>query len=136
MDYDKIAIIKDVVENGKSKRAAAVKLCRSLRSVNRMIKLYTEKGPDALIHGNTARKPVNALDYALIFNLYENLYYDFTMTHLSEILKEREHITVSEATIRNIFKENDTLSVKARRKTKRALKRKLAAQAKLSVFVF
>lgn len=133
MDCNKIAIIKDVVEKGKSKHAAAVKLCRSPRSINRMIKRYKEKGDDALIHGNRGRKPVNTLDHTRLFNLYETLYYDFTMTHLSEILKERENITVCEATIRNIFKENDTLSVKARKKTKRDLKKKLAAQARLSV---
>lgn len=133
MDYDKIEIIKDVVEKGKSKNAAAVKLSRSLRSINRMIKLYKEKGPNALVHGNRGRKPVNTVDHSLIFSLYETKYYDFTMTHFSEILKERESIQVSEATIRNIFKENDTLSVRARRKTKRALKKKLTLQAHLSV---
>ena len=133
MDYDKIAIIKDVVKNGKSKNAAAVKLSRSSRTINRMVKSYKEKGEAGLIHGNRGREPANKLDHSLIFEHYQKTYYDFTMIHFSEMLKERENISVSEATIRNIFTENDELSIKARRKTKQALKKKLATMKKLSL---
>lgn len=63
MDDEKIDIIKDVVEKGKSKNAAAVKLSRSPRSINRMIKVYKEKGEAGLIHGNKGRIPVNKLDH-------------------------------------------------------------------------
>ena len=133
MDDEKIDIIKDVVEKGKSKNAAAVKLSRSPRSINRMIKVYKEKGEAGLIHGNKGRIPVNKLDHTMIFEHYQKTYYDFTMTHFSQIIEEREGITVSEATVRNIFKENDTVSVKAHKKTKRDLKKKLSAMKKLSL---
>ena len=133
MDYDKITIIKDVVEKGKSKKAAAVKLSRSMRTINRMIKKYRELGEEGLIHGNTGKTPVNKLDHDLIFNHYKETYEDFNILHFSEKLKEKEGITISEATVRTIFKEHDTLSVRARRRTKRELKKKLKNMKKLSI---
>ncbi|HKL86983.1 MAG TPA: ISNCY family transposase [Treponemataceae bacterium] len=132
MDYDRIKIITDVVENGKSKNAAAVKLNRSMKTVNRMINAFIEKGECGLIHGNKGRKPANSLDHDAIFDLYKDKYFDFNMTHFSELLQEREQIIASEGTIRNIFKERDTLSIRARKRTKRELKKKLASIKKLN----
>jgi len=132
MDYDRIKIIKDVVEKGKSKNAAAVKLNRSMKTVNRMINAFIEKRECGLIHGNKGRKPANSLDHDEIFALYKDKYFDFNMTHFSELLQEREQIIANEGTIRNIFKERDTLSIRARKRTKRDLKKKLASIKKLT----
>lgn len=49
MEKDRIAIIKGVVKDGMSKRAASVKLCRSMKTINRMIKRYLEFGEEVLL---------------------------------------------------------------------------------------
>jgi len=129
----KINTITDVVDKGKNKKAAAVHLGVTLRTINRMINKYKEQGPPGLIHHNTGKKPANIVDKDLIFELYRKKYYDLNIVHFTEILKEFEHIKVCEGTVRNIFKERYFLSPKAHKKTQRDLKKKLKEKKKLTV---
>ena len=133
MEHERISIIKDVVENQKNKLSAAVKLGCTPRTIDRLIQSYKQHGEQGLIHGNTGRTPANKIDSSLIVHWYRNSYSDFNITHFCQILYKNENILVSEATVRNIFKEYDMLSPKAHKKTKKELKKKLKEQKKLSV---
>ena len=60
-------------------------------------------------------------------DLYLNKYYDCNLTHYSELLAEKENIKVSVSTIYSILRKEFILSPKAKRSTKKALKKELKA---------
>ena len=132
MDKNTEKIIKAVLNGTKSELAASIQLGKTIKTVKRKMIRYQEFGIDGIIHGNSGKTPVNALNHEQIFALYKNKYFDFNITHFCEKLSENEGIKVSEATVRNIFKENDVVSIKAKKKTKANLKKKLKKQKRLS----
>lgn len=125
---EKYEIIKKLVETNGNKDRAALKLGYTKRHVNRMIAGYKEKGKAYFVHGNTGRKPVNAIsesDKSKILTLYDNKYYDANFTHYSELLEENENIKVSKTFLRNLFLAEGILSPQAIKKTKKWLRAKL-----------
>ena len=56
-----------------------------------------------------------------IINLYNEKYFNFNISHFSEILKEFENITVFIPTIISILRKEFIISPKSQRKTKREL---------------
>lgn len=124
----KYKIIKNLVDNNGNKKNAATKLNCTVRHVNRLIKLYKEKGKEGFIHGNRGRVPSNAFDQETkekIINLYLNEYGDTNFVHFTEIIKEDLGINISDTTVNFWLREVETLSPKAKRKTKKLMKRKL-----------
>lgn len=127
----KYEIIKDLVENSGNKNRASQKLNCSRRHINRLIKLYKEKGIDGFIHGNRGRAP--AITYSLdirnkIVKLYIDEYFDANIQHFSEIVGEDLGYSISAHTILNWLLEENVLSPKARKSTRKALKKKLNSQ--------
>lgn len=128
-------VIKELVDHKGNKNRAALVLGCSRRTVDRYINGYKAEGKEYFIHGNSGRIPIHALckeKRALIVDLYLNKYYDANFAHFRELLEQKEGITVSETTVRNILVEADTLSPLAMRKTRRLLKAKLSAELGLS----
>ena len=126
----KYEIIKKLVDTNGNKKTAALKLGCSTRHINRLIKGYKEEGKSFFIHGNRGRKPATTLPKHtkdLILDLYKHKYYDCNLTHYSELLAEKENIYVSVSTISSILKKEFILSPKAKRSTKKALKKELKA---------
>lgn len=62
--------------------------------------------------------------------LYKEKYFDCNIQHFSELLADREGIKRDVSTLLRLLKEYDVLSVKAHRKTKKALKKKLKEKAR------
>jgi biotin operon repressor len=121
-------IIKELVDHCGNKDRAALSLGCSRRTIDRHIAGYKAKGKAYFIHGNKGRAPIHALSEGVkqdIFDLYQNKYPDANFAHFTELLTTREGITVSDSVVRNILSAADTLSPKAWRKTKKALKKKL-----------
>ena len=56
----KYQTIKKLVETDGNKKRAAIKLQCTVRSIDRMIAGYKEKGKEFFIHGNRLRKPHHA----------------------------------------------------------------------------
>ena len=69
-EQEKYEIIKELAINNGNKNRASKKLGISRRQVDRLIIKYKEKGKSAFIHGNRAKKPVNALDNSISKVLY------------------------------------------------------------------
>lgn len=70
---------------------ATLLLALSERSARRLRSLFITQGPDALVHGNTGRRPVHALDPAVarrVVAAANDGYAGLTDTHLSELLAE------------------------------------------------
>ena len=132
-EQEKYEVIKELVDHNGNKNRASKKLGISRRQINRLIIKYKENGKSAFVHGNRAKKPVNALDNSIsndIILLYKTKYYDFNFNHFKEFLKKDENIDVSYDFIYKTLTKTGILSPKARKKTKREFKKKLLLEQK------
>ena len=128
----KYETIKKVVETNGNKERARIKLkLKSIRQINRLIAGYKEFGKDFFVHGNRGRKPKHALTSEFkdeIELLYNSKYFDCTYTQFTEYLAERENIFLSVAEVGQILREKYILSPRARKKTRKNIKKLLLAQ--------
>ncbi len=133
-ENQKYEVIKKLVDTNGNKKTAALKIGCSDRHIYRLIKGYQEQGKSFFIHGNHRRQPAITLPTdtkQLILDLYRTKYSDCNLTHYSELLKEREQISVSVSAITSILRKEYILSPKANRSSKKAVKKELKAlQAK------
>lgn len=123
----KYEIIKELVDHNGNKNSAALKLGISRRQINRLIIKYKEKGKSSFIHGNRGHIPTKALDKSIsndIIQLYSTKYQDFNFRHFHEYLIEEENINVSYKFVYNLLNKEEILSPKARKKTRKELKKK------------
>ena len=131
-EKEKYEITKKLVETNGNKQRAKIKLgFKSIRQVNRLIAGYKEFGKEFFVHGNRGRKPKHALSAEFkdeIENLYTSKYFDCTYTQFTEYLAERENIFLSTAEVGKILRERYILSPRARKVTKKKLKKELISQ--------
>ena len=124
--------IKKLVETNGNKERARIKLgLKSIRQINRLIAGYKEYGKEFFVHGNRNRKPKHALTAEFkdeIELLYNSKYFDCTYTQFTEYLAERENIFLSVAEVGQILREKYILSPRARKKTRKNIKKQLLAQ--------
>ncbi|MDR1135950.1 MAG: ISNCY family transposase [Clostridiales Family XIII bacterium] len=128
-------VIKALVENGGNKKRAELTLNCSRRTIDRYIAGYKALGKVYFVHGNRGRQPAHTLTEnkrADIIDLYRNKYSDANFAHFTELLEERENISVSESAVRNILYSADIMSPKANRKTRRRLKEQLRKKLAVS----
>ena len=128
----KYEIIKKLIETNGNKERAKIKLgFKSIRQVNRLIVGYKEFGKDFFVHGNRGRKPKHALSDEFkdeIETLYTSKYFDCTYTQFTEYLADREGISLSVPEVGQILRDRYILSPRARKITKKNLKKKLMDQ--------
>jgi len=127
-ENERYEIIKKLTETNGNKKTAALKISCTERHINRLINGYKEKGKEYFIHGNRGRKPVTALPpetKQTVIDLYRTKYDNCNLTHFSELLMEREKIQLSVSTITSILRKEYILSPKAKRSTKKAVKKEL-----------
>ena len=120
MENNKYLIIKNLVDNNGNKKRAAFKLVITVRQVNRLIKIYKEKGIYGFVHGNRDRKPCNTISNEIkdkILELYKTKYYDANIYHFKILLETNENIKVSYALIYKLLRSNHILSPKVRKNT-------------------
>lgn len=132
-EQKKYEVIKKLVESNGNKTRASVEIGCSRRHINRMIKGYKEHGKAFFLHGNRGRKPAHTLPSETretVVDFYRTKYFDTNFTHFSELLAEHEGVVASPSTIRNILTEENLLSPKARRATRREALRKIEEQKK------
>ena len=131
-EKEKYEIIKKLVETNGNKERARIKLkLKSIRQINRLIAGYKEYGKEFFVHGNRGRKPKHALTDEFkdeIETLYTSKYFDCTYTQFTEYLAQRENIFLSVPEVGQILREKYILSPRARKITKKNLKKKLVAQ--------
>ena len=131
-EKQKYEIIKKLVETNGNKERARIKLgLKSIRQINRLIAGYKEYGKEFFIHGNRGRKPKHALTDEFkdeIETLYTSKYFDCTYTQFTEYLAERENIFLSVPEVGQILRQRYILSPRARKATKKNLKKKLLAE--------
>ena len=124
----KYEVIKKLVETNGNKKRAAVELDLSLRQINRLIAGYIAYGKEFFIHGNRNKIPQNKISYELkqkIVELYETKYFDCNFTFFKELLLEHENINISLPTIISIMYEENIISPRSHRITKRRIREQL-----------
>jgi transposase len=95
-----------VLEGGMGVAEAAGVLGLSDRQAWRIMAAYRREGVAALAHGNRGCRPANATSEEMrqrVIMLAGTRYAGVNHTHLTELLAEREEITLSRATVRNIL---------------------------------
>ena len=123
----KYEVIKNLVDNNGNKNAAAIKLGKTRRQINRLILGYKENGKSAFVHGNRSKKPSTTLDQALslrIIQLYKEKYYDCNFNHFKDLLEQRENTHVSYNYLYTTLVNANIYSPRIRRKTRKAIKKK------------
>ena len=129
----KYKLIKQLVDNKGNKKAVAVKLQCTERTVNRLIAKYKEEGKAGFIHKNKGRSPINKISNTLrneVSEIYKKHYNTANIRHFCEILREDYSIILSDTTVRNILYQEKVLSPKAHRKTRKKLKKQIKAEMK------
>lgn len=127
----KYEIIKNLVDNNGNKKRAAIKLKCSLRTINRLILKYCNDGKSGFIHGNRNRLPASSISPDIrskIVDYYMDMFGDTNFRHFSEIVLEDFGVSISDTTINKWLREENVLSPKAKKKTKRNMKKLLNAK--------
>lgn len=135
-ENQKYEIIKKLVESNGNKKTAALKIGCTQRTINRLIQGYNTQGKAFFIHGNRGKKPAHSISNdtkSTVVGLFSSKYPDANFAHFTEILAEFEGIMISPSTVKNILIEQDILSPKAHKATKRALRKKLELQKQKAV---
>ena len=120
-------VVLNQMEKGKMiGREAAEVLDLSLRHVRRILAVYRKEGAAALAHGNRGRKPHNVLGENLrkqILDLRQTTYAGCNNQHFTELLAEREGITLSRSSVRCILLKAGIRSPRKRRPPKHCSRR-------------
>src|SRR3990172_9206677 len=107
-------------------RQAAEVLNLSLRQLRRLLAAYRKEGAQALAHGNRRRKPQHALDEGVkeqVLALANSTYAGCNTQHFTELLAERESISLSRSTVRRILLKAGMRSPRKRRPPKHCSRR-------------
>jgi len=111
-------------EVGGCEAAALVGI--SLRHFRRLVAGYRSDGARALAHGNRGRAPANALDSDLrrrVIDLARTTYSGCNTQHYTELLTEREGISLSRSSVRRLLIENGVSRPRKRRAPKHRSRR-------------
>jgi len=106
---------------------AAIVLGVSERHAWRMLAAYRQHGAAAVAHGNRGRRPANAIGEQItkqVVELARTRYPGVNHTHLTELLAEREGITLSRSTVRSILLSVGISSPRRRRSPRHRARRR------------
>ena len=133
-----IDIIAKYIEGEVLLEDAASILRVKERQFRRRVKVFREAGVLSVLHGNCGRNPINKTSSKLvreICTLYQLKYFDLSIAHFIEKLRETEDIQniPSYTTIRKILIKNKLFTLKAKRPRKSYKRRKRYGQEGLMV---
>jgi transposase len=124
----KAAVIQGVVEGHYTVTAATAKLRISERQVQRLKKVFRERGVEAFVLGNSGRHPANYRENELrerIITLKKSGdYADTNFTHFKELLLEREKIETSYGALSTLLKNAGLESKRKKRGGSKRFKRR------------
>jgi transposase len=120
-ELHRMHVVRLTLEGRESVGRGARLLGISARQMKRLRRKIKEQGIEGLIHGNRGKKPWNKTTLekmAKVIQLARGRYQGLNDTHLTEKLKEKEKITISRPTVREILRGAGIAAVR-----KRGLKR-------------
>lgn len=122
----RLKVINLVLEGKIMIGEAASTLGLSERQGWRILKSYREEGAKAMAHGNRGRRPPNATSAEArhrVTVLARTRYKGLNHTHMTEILAEKEGLTLSRSTVRSILIGAGLISPRHRRPPKHRFRR-------------
>jgi len=117
----RVHVIKSLIEDKMTSRDAAEVLSLSERQIKRLKAGVKKEGEVFVIHKNRGRKPKHTIPGEIreeIVFLARNKYKGVNYTHLSELLREHEGITVSQSSVSRILKAKGIKSPRKHRPPK------------------
>jgi transposase len=117
-EQNRLVIISKVGREEMRGREAAAVLGISIRQIRRLIAGYRSVGVGALAHGNRGRVPANTVDGDIrrrVVELAGSIYAGCNTQHFTELLAEREGISLSRSTVRRLLMENSICRPRKRR---------------------
>lgn len=118
IEQARLAILNQVLEKQATVNEAAQVLGLSERHTWRILAAYRKEGASAIAHGNRGRAPANSTPIDIgkkVVFLARTSYAGFNHTHLTEMLTEKEGITLSRSAVRSILLKNGLKSNRHRR---------------------
>ena len=132
----RLHVLNNVLEYQIPIGQAAEILGVSERHTRRLLSAYRREGAAALAHGNRGRQPHNAVldsEAAAVVRLASTKYAGTNHTHLTELLREREGITLSRPTVRRILVKAGIGSPRSRRSQQHRVRRRRMPQGGMLV---
>ena len=108
-EVNRMIVIQSIIDNKRTGKEASEVLNLSERQIWRLVKKAKDKGIDNLKHGNCNKIPKNKVTDDIINKIVELKksynYEDANIMHFTELLGERENISLSYSTVYNILKK-------------------------------
>jgi transposase len=130
-EQKRLMVLTQVGEGRVGVREAAVGLGLSVRHVRRLLARYRKEGAAGVAHGNRGKRPYNKLDDAVrgkVTELAESKYVGLNTQHLTEILAEREGLSLSRSTVRRVLLSSGIRSPRKRRAPRHRSRRERRSQ--------
>lgn len=127
----RLDVLNHVLSGALSEEEAARLLGLSRRQVGRLLTRYRTAGAAGLVHGNRGRRPAHRIADELrsrIVELATTRYAGANQTHLSELLSEREALSVPVRTLRRILASEGVRPVRTRRPPRHRSRRERMAK--------
>ncbi len=125
-EQQRVMVLNRVERRELVGREAAGLMGLSLRQVRRLLAAYRREGVAAMAHGNRGRRPAHAMGEEvrkLVVALAQGPYAGCNHYHLTEILVEREGLSLSRSTVRRILVVAGLKSPRRRRPPKHRCRR-------------
>jgi transposase len=122
----RVQVLNKVLEGKLRLREAAKLLGISERHGWRILGAYRRDGPAAVAHGNRGRRPANAFPKevkARILELAQGRYQETNHCHLTELLQEREGLSVCRSSVRRLLTAAGLKSSRQRRPPQHRVRR-------------
>jgi transposase len=123
----RLKVAERLIEKTMKVEEASRILNISTRQVIRIKKGVKEIGPEAVIHGNRKRKPINATEdnvKDLVVELKKDKYEKANFTHFAELISEKEKLHLSQPTVHRILTEAGIKSPRKKKKKRAHYHRK------------
>lgn len=125
-EQSRIQVLNGVIAGEVTVEQAAGLMGVSERHAWRLLAAYREEGAAAIAHGNRGRKPTTTTDTSTqrrVRELAEGPYMDLNHSHLTEMLSEKEGMSLSRSTVRRILLSGGLRSPRPRRAPRRFRRR-------------
>jgi len=107
-ENERLTLIQSAMEGIYTTKQVATRLGISERAVRGLKRKYAAQGKNALVHGNSGRRPVNYIDDALRAHIASlkksDAYSKISISRFRTLLAEREGIKISYSALLGILK--------------------------------
>ena len=97
-ENESMQVIRDVVEGKTNKYRASLLIDKCVRTVERKIRAYKDKGEQCFIHGNKGKVPSNKTDFDKILAFIQKYKMsDCNFSELCRLMQEYNHFSLMPA---------------------------------------